>query len=143
MRCEDASPRWRIWGEHENRQTIFEAARRHGGGRPDFEWVRLERHQDGVHLELSRPGEHQYDRHAEDHEHQHDAGSDLPALSRSMLKDLAASINKIAARAKDQVNRAHLEDIVARIERILDPRGGKSTTDAPPPRVAVERRPAP
>ena len=75
------------------------------------------------------------------HANQSDAATDLPALCRSLLKDLAASISKIAARAKDQVNRAHLEDVVARIERILDPRGGKSGTDAPPPPVAVERRP--
>ena len=63
------------------------------------------------------------------HANRTDAASDLPALARSMLKGLMATINKVTFHAKDLITRAHLEDIAARIDRILDPRGGKSSPD--------------
>jgi hypothetical protein len=72
------------------------------------------------------------------HANRTDASTDLPALARSALKDLMASLSKIILRGKDQVTRAHLEDLIARIDRILEPRGAKAVVE-PAPRVGVGR----
>jgi hypothetical protein len=63
------------------------------------------------------------------HANRTEAASDLPALARSILKDLMATVNKAAFRAKDLLTRAHLEEVAARIDRILDPRGGKQSPE--------------
>jgi hypothetical protein len=52
-----------------------------------------------------------------------DAGSDLPALARAELKELFEMIKKATPKAKDAVTRAHFDDLAARIDRALDPRG--------------------
>ncbi|MFM1769116.1 MAG: hypothetical protein RJA22_1645 [Verrucomicrobiota bacterium] len=69
-----------------------------------------------------------------------DAGSDLPGLARSELKSLGAAVAKVA-QVSGPVTRAHLDDILARIERILDPRGSKTAES--PVRVTVDRSVAP
>jgi hypothetical protein len=52
-----------------------------------------------------------------------DTGSDLPAAARAELRRLLAAVKKATDNAKDAVTRAHLEDLSARIDRALDPRG--------------------
>jgi hypothetical protein len=52
-----------------------------------------------------------------------DATSDLPALARGELKHLMGGVNAAAAKTKDRTTLLHLQDVEARIERILDPRG--------------------
>jgi hypothetical protein len=69
-----------------------------------------------------------------------DAGSDLPGLARSELKSLAATISKLA-QVNGTVTRAHLDDILARIERILDNRNGKGGES--PVRISLDRSVAP
>ncbi len=51
-----------------------------------------------------------------------DAASDLPALARGELKALLKSVKTAAAKAKDRATVLHLEDMEARIDRILEPR---------------------
>lgn len=50
------------------------------------------------------------------------ANSDLPALSRLELSEIRESIRKAAATGAEPVMQAHLADLLARIERALDPR---------------------
>ncbi|HXJ59819.1 MAG TPA: zinc-dependent metalloprotease [Verrucomicrobiae bacterium] len=52
-----------------------------------------------------------------------DTGSDLPAAARAELRRLLDLVKKSVDNAKDPVTRAHLEDLSARIDRALDPRG--------------------
>ena len=51
-----------------------------------------------------------------------DAASDLPALARGELKALLKGVKTAVAKAKDRVTVLHLEDMEARIDRILEPR---------------------
>jgi len=51
------------------------------------------------------------------------ATSDMPALARATLKTIQAEAKGAADRAKDGLVKAHLEDVQARIERILEPKG--------------------
>jgi len=51
-----------------------------------------------------------------------DTSSDLPALARAELKRLLGAVSKALSRTKDDVTRAHLEDVASRIDRILEPR---------------------
>jgi hypothetical protein len=60
-----------------------------------------------------------------------DASSDLPALARRALKELQATIQKTLPRVQSVVVQAHLDDIVARIDRIFEPRD----TGGPSPRT--------
>ncbi|HXG47150.1 MAG TPA: zinc-dependent metalloprotease [Methylomirabilota bacterium] len=53
-----------------------------------------------------------------------ETSSDLPGLARARLKNLRAAVVKAAPKAHDPLVRAHLDDIDARIERILDPLRG-------------------
>ena len=56
------------------------------------------------------------------HVNRTDASSDLPALARRTLKQLQNTIQGTYPRARSVVIQAHLEDIVARIDRIFEPR---------------------
>lgn len=49
--------------------------------------------------------------------------TDIPSLSRGNLVTLRAEINRGLARQSDQMSRYHLQDLVSRIDQILDPRG--------------------
>lgn len=49
--------------------------------------------------------------------------TDIPSLSRGNLVTLRAEINRGLARQGDQMSRYHLQDLVSRIDQILDPRG--------------------
>jgi len=49
--------------------------------------------------------------------------TDIPSLSRGNLVTLRAEINRGLARQRDQMSRYHLQDLVSRIDQILDPRG--------------------
>ncbi|WMN12465.1 zinc-dependent metalloprotease [Marivirga salinae] len=49
--------------------------------------------------------------------------TDIPSLSRGNLVALRAEINRGLARQSDQMSRYHLQDLVSRIDQILDPRG--------------------
>lgn len=49
--------------------------------------------------------------------------TDIPSLSRGNLVTLRAEINRGLARQNDQMSRFHLQDLVSRIDQILDPRG--------------------
>jgi hypothetical protein len=51
-----------------------------------------------------------------------DATSDLPALARGELKALLAAVKAGTAKSKERVTLLHLQDIEARIDRILEPR---------------------
>lgn len=57
------------------------------------------------------------------HANRNDTASDLPAAARAELKVLLDLIKKSVAKTNDTVTRAHLEDLAARIDRALDPRG--------------------
>jgi len=57
------------------------------------------------------------------HANRTDPTSDLPAAARAELKLLLDLIKKSVAQTNDPVTRAHLEDLAARIDRALDPRG--------------------
>ena len=56
------------------------------------------------------------------HANRTDAASDLPALARGELKTLLAAIRTAAGKTKDRVTLLHLQDMEARIDRLLDPR---------------------
>jgi hypothetical protein len=56
------------------------------------------------------------------HANRTDAASDLPALARGELKTLLAAIKTAAGKTKDRVTLLHLQDMEARIDRLLDPR---------------------
>ena len=62
--------------------------------------------------------------------------SDIKALARGTLVDLKADLKKNAKRQSDQVSRYHLEDLVARIERIEE--GEMPAPAAPQPGEALE-----
>ena len=49
--------------------------------------------------------------------------TDIPSLSRGNLVTLRAEINRGLARQSDQMSGYHLQDLVSRIDQILDPRG--------------------
>ncbi|SMG21711.1 protein of unknown function [Marivirga sericea] len=49
--------------------------------------------------------------------------TDIPSLSRGNLVTLRTEINRGLARQSDQMSRFHLQDLVSRIDQILDPRG--------------------
>jgi hypothetical protein len=49
--------------------------------------------------------------------------SDIRPLLRVQLRRLGAAAESAAARSRDGVARAHLEDVVERIERVLEPEG--------------------
>jgi hypothetical protein len=49
--------------------------------------------------------------------------SDIRPLARAQLVELRSAINRRLARGADQTTRVHLQDLVARIELILNPRG--------------------
>ncbi|MGJ3236815.1 zinc-dependent metalloprotease [Marivirga sp.] len=49
--------------------------------------------------------------------------TDIPSLSRGNLVTLRGEINRGLARQSDQMSRYHLQDLVSRIDQILDPRG--------------------
>jgi hypothetical protein len=48
--------------------------------------------------------------------------SDIRPMARSQLVELRSAVSRRLARAGDEATRAHLQDLVARIEQILDPR---------------------
>ena len=56
------------------------------------------------------------------HANRTDAASDLPALARGELKSLLAAIKTADGKTKDRVTLLHLQDMEARIDRLLDPR---------------------
>jgi hypothetical protein len=56
------------------------------------------------------------------HANRTDAASDLPALARGELKSLLAAIKTAAGKTKDRLTLLHLQDMEARIDRLLDPR---------------------
>jgi hypothetical protein len=49
--------------------------------------------------------------------------TDIPSLSRANLVTLKAEINRGLARQRDEMSRYHLQDLVSRIDQILNPRG--------------------
>jgi hypothetical protein len=49
--------------------------------------------------------------------------TDIPSLSRGNLVTLRGEINRGLARQRDEMSRYHLQDLVSRIDQILDPRG--------------------
>jgi len=49
--------------------------------------------------------------------------TDIPSLSRANLVNLRGEINRGLARQRDEMSRYHLQDLVSRIDQILDPRG--------------------
>ncbi|GAA5031966.1 glutaminyl-tRNA synthetase [Marivirga lumbricoides] len=49
--------------------------------------------------------------------------TDIPSLSRGNLVALRAEINRGIARQSDQMSRYHLQDLVSRIDQILNPNG--------------------
>jgi hypothetical protein len=49
--------------------------------------------------------------------------SDIPALARRELRAIQADARRAAGTASGAVTRAHWQDIVDRIDVILDPRG--------------------
>jgi len=57
------------------------------------------------------------------HANRSDTASDLPALARAELKTLLSLLQSTLPKVADAVTRAHLEDIAARIDRTLEPRG--------------------
>ena len=60
-----------------------------------------------------------------------DAGSDLPALARSELKELMEALRGALPKTRDRVTRAHLDELASRIDRSLDPRGrGQASSNA-------------
>lgn len=71
-----------------------------------------------------------------------DPSTDLPALARGELKSLATTIAALLPKTTGAVARAHLDDLLARIERILDPRGPRPESPSSP-RVTVDRSVAP
>ena len=56
------------------------------------------------------------------HANRTDTASDLPALARAELKRLLSAVSRALSKTKDDVTRAHLEDVASRIDRILEPR---------------------
>ncbi|WNB17778.1 zinc-dependent metalloprotease [Marivirga arenosa] len=49
--------------------------------------------------------------------------TDIPSLARGNLNILRSEINRGLARQRDEMSRYHLQDLVSRIDMILDPRG--------------------
>lgn len=75
------------------------------------------------------------------HANRTDASTDLPALARNSLRQISERISKLIYTSTDGTTPAHLQDILARIERILDPRNKPESPSIP--RVTVDRSLAP
>jgi len=56
------------------------------------------------------------------HANRTEASTDLPALARGELKTVLAAIKVALGKTKDRVSLLHLQDMEARVDRILDPR---------------------